>query len=588
MLTKRITEGWGKIEPYVRYSGRSVKREKGGSHVSFQIGRVLVLFIVATSISFSSPLIQAAEPTKDRLVPPIKCCLTSPGWRLDINEANALIVKNWEKLGFTLDIKYATDWVTFTKMIGDPWPFSAMSSAFNERPERLEPDRGLTEFAAEQLIRGGRNYYGYDNPEFMKVLNASREEMDIEKRKQLVWKAQEYIIRDIPSIALYHRMSLQPANQKKWDNLVAGPGLGLFNIFNFTSVTPKTQDRTIVIGTVDVFRSLNPMHTPSSNGIMFIKFLYDNLTAVGPGSDVIPWAAKAWKIKDPKTIDVNLREGMTFHDGKPVTAEDVKFSFDYCKKYMVPEYKSLVDPIQTIEVLDTLNLRFNLKYPYAPLFMTTFSTIPIMPKHIWENVVEKEKLTHPDQWANPNPIGSGPFKFSYARLGEEFGLVKNPNHFRVPKADGLIVTFPANEEAMFLMLKKGSIDFIDSKGLNPVRAKEAKQLDHIKIIEMGGIEVIWMGFNLREGHPTRDYNVRNALAHTIPYGNIVKDVLQGQADAGAGFVAPANKFWHNPNLPLKKFDMERAKRILQDAGFEWDSQGKIYWPRDYKMTVYPK
>ena len=81
-----------------------------------------------------------------------------------------------------------------------------------------------------------------------------------------------------------------------------------------------------------------------------------------------------------------------------MTAEDAKFSFDYCKKYVVPEYKALVAPIKNVEVLDKLTVRFNLHKPFAPLFMNTFSTIPILPKHIWENIVEKEILSHPDQW----------------------------------------------------------------------------------------------------------------------------------------------------------------------------------------------
>jgi peptide/nickel transport system substrate-binding protein len=557
---------------------------------------VLFFLLIVTLTSFSTFKVEAAEPSKDRLIPTLKCVNPSPGWRLENHEASMLYLKNWEKLGFKLELQAAPNWVTFVKMVDNPWAADAFISDYNERPDRLEPDKVLTEFAAEQIGPGLRNFFGYNNPEFMKVLRASREELDIEKRRQLVWKAQEYIVKDIPSIATHHLRSLQPANKKKWDDMVAGPGLGYFNILNFTSVTPKTQDKNIVIGSVEVLSRLNPMHTPASNLLMFNKFIYDNLAVIGPNSDALPWAAQAWKAKDSKTIDVTLREGMTFHDGKPVTSEDVKFSFDYCKKYVASEYKSLVDPIQKVEVVDKLNIRFVLKEPYAPLFMTTFTTIPILPKHIWEGIVEKEKLKHPDQWANPKPIGSGPFRFSYIRSGEEFTMVKNPNHFKAPKVDGVTVVFPADREAEFLMLKKGTIDFIDSKGLNPVRAQEASQMDHLKIVELGGIHVAWLGFNLREGHPTRDYNIRHALAHTIPYPDIVNNILQGKGDAGGGFIAPANKFWHSPNIlteeveekvHVHQFDMEKARKILKDAGFEWDLQGRIYWPENYKITVLP-
>ncbi|UCG68798.1 MAG: hypothetical protein JSV09_13525 [Thermoplasmata archaeon] len=552
------------------------------------IKAIALFFFIITMMSFSSPLIGADEIAKDRLIPPLKCLISGPGWRLEGHEADFLTLRNWKKLGFEVDVKYAPNWVTFVKMIDDPWPFDMFASSFNERPSRLEPDKILNEFSAEQIGPKGRNFYGYNNPKYMKVLQASREEMDIEKRRPLILKCQDYLVRDIPSIAGYHLKSLHPGNKKKWDNMVGGPALGFFNMFNFTSVTPRTQDKTIVIGSVEVLRALNPLHVPSTNMLMFKNFAYDTLAAVGPESSAVPWAAKGWKKKDNTTIDVNLRDGMKFHDGKPVTAEDVKFSFDYCKKYTVPEYKALLAPIKKVEVLDKLTVRFILHKPYAPLFMNTFSTIPILPKHIWENIVEKEKLSHPDQWKNPKSIGSGPFKLSYVRPGEELALERNPNHFRAPKAAGVTVVFPANREAEFLMLKKGTIDFVDSKGLNPVRAKEASQMDHIKIMELGSIHVHWLGFNLREGHPTRDYTIRYALAHTIPYDDIVKNILAGKGDAGAGFIAPANKFWHNPNLPLKTYDMVKARKILKDAGFEWDSQGRIYWPKNYTMTVLPK
>ena len=560
-------------------------------------GRIFTVALALISIFILiAPNLSGAEPPKERMVPEITWMLPSPGWRLEEHESDMLIARKLQAVGLKVNIKFAPNWVTFRKSIDDPWPFDIFSSGFNERPDRLEPDRILSEFSKEQIGKGKRNFYGYESAEYNKVLQKSREELDVKRRRKLISKAQEILVRDIPSIAVFHLKSLQPYDTKKWTNVQAGPGLGLFNLFNMTEATPKTSDKSIAISSVDVVSALNPLNVPSTNLIMMNKFVYDNLAAVTPESEVVPWAAESWKVLDSKTIDVTLRKGMKFHDGKPVTPEDIKFSFEYLKKYKVASYMLLVKPIAQVKVLDSRRVRFVLEHPFAPLLMTTFTTIPIVPKHIWENVVEREKLKHPDEWQNPRPIGSGPFKFDYIRPGEEIAFVRNPDHFRAPKVDAAMITFPANREAEFLMLKKGTVDFIDSKGLNPVRAKELAQTEHKEVIELGGISVHWIGFNLRDGHPTMDWNLRHAIAHLVPYDAIVKNILQGKGDAGAGFIAPANKFWHNFDLQrrevegkvhIHQFGIEKARRILKDAGFEWDSSGRLYWPKNYKPKVLP-
>ena len=81
---------------------------------------VFLSFFMIASVGVSLPLVWAADPPKDRLVPTIKAVLPSPGWRSEQYEATTLILKNWEKLRFTLDIKTAPNFVTFTKMVDDP------------------------------------------------------------------------------------------------------------------------------------------------------------------------------------------------------------------------------------------------------------------------------------------------------------------------------------------------------------------------------------------------------------------------------------------------------------------------------------
>jgi peptide/nickel transport system substrate-binding protein len=308
---------------------------------------------------------------------------------------------------------------------------------------------------------------------------------------------------------------------------------------------------------------------------MQLGLLYDTLTQVGPDGSVRMWAAKSFKSIGEIAIEVVLREGMKFHDGTPVTAEDVKFSYEYLKKWEAPYFLKYLEPIKEIEVVGKDRLTFHLKRPYAPFIMNTLGQIFILPKHIWKDIPEKVGLSKPQDYRNVPPIGSGIYKMDYWREGQEFKYLRHTDHFMVPKVDLLTIVFGSGELQMSA-LKKGTID-ASFQEIAPAVAKELEGERNIRVFKVPSA-----GFSEVTYHcgkpPFNDKKLRVALSYAIPYEKIIDEVYLGNAGRSASTITPVNAFWHNKNLKLRPFDLEKARSILKEAGYQWDDKGQLCYP----------
>ncbi|MBI3077177.1 MAG: hypothetical protein HYY85_09405 [Deltaproteobacteria bacterium] len=536
----------------------------------------------------------AGEPAPGRLVPEIKFVIPSAAYDNTRFESGMLIARAWERLGLKVQLITTPDWPNFSKRVDYPWENHAFICAYIARPERLDPDELLTRpLHSSQIRKGGGNYAGYNQPEYDAAVDAGRAELDVEQRRALIWKAQEIVARDIPHITLFHKKALHVYNKRKWGNVVSIPGTGFFNIINYVEAVPLTGDATMVLSEQGTWSSLNPFYAPSGWTAMDIsRIIFDTLSRVGPDMKPAPWVPRS-----PTVVDVHLRKGMKFHDGQPVTAEDLKFSYEEMKRWRVPLYVPALEPLKQVRVLDAHTARLELAHPYAPLYMQTFALVPLVPKHVWEPALRERRMARPEEWNDPRSmIGSGPFKFVYLR-GSEVKLLANEEHFRRPKAKAFVVALVANVDAQFLGFRKGEYDFHTGRGLTTPQMKEARGVPHLGVVETDDIGVFWLNFNLREASPFRDHALRLAAAHLIDYETFVRSILAGLAVPGRGLIAPGNRFWHNPNiadgevpgkLHYHRYDPAQARRILQDAGYQWDSRGRLYYGEGHRPQPFPK
>ena len=549
----------------------------------------LMAGLVLVACGSGSPESEPGRPTTvsesvdaSTKVPPVRVLAPAASYDTRRWEATLLMANVWQELGFDVEVRGFPDFATLLSTVSsEPSLWEAYVTGYLGRPQRLDPDELLYRpFHCSGIMEFGANLVGYCNPQYDAVVEAQRSTLNQEARRELVYRAQEILARDIPMFVLFHRRQVFAYNQSDFEHWTPVVGRGLWNLWNMLNVTPKTDDRTLTAGWATDIATTNPLALDAA--VEPLQWTYDTLARIGPRGTPVPWAAKSWSVIDDTTVDVTLRQGMRFHDGEPVRAQDVKFSFDFIKEHgAAGHFPAALSPVEKVQVLDARTVRFKLSEPHAPLFFTTFTLIYILPQHIWEVEVDRQGVDSPARWNNPAPVGSGPFKLIYHRRGEELLLEANKEHFHPPNIDALLIVAHSNIDAVFASLMSGTVDFPD-RSIAALNVPEARAAPHLGLVDTPDHGISAMGFNLRRP-PFNDLQLRRALAHTLDHDTVVEAVLGGFGEPGRGVIAPSNEFWHNPEWQRwfeedYRFDKLEARRILEQAGYRWDGQGKIHYP----------
>lgn len=497
-----------------------------------------------------------------------------------------LIAQEWRKLGLDVEVK-VLPWEQMADVVWyqrDKWDVTAWQMV--GRPERSDPDEIVYNLFHSSTAEKGYNFIGYSNAEFDKVAEAQRVEIDEAKRKDLIHQAQKILAADQPNMMLVHPKSTFAFDKTVWkpDSVVNQSGIGIRNTWTFMSLEPLGDKRDIIVNSGDNIQGINPLWISGGVDSWITELVYDRLARVGPDGLPKPWAAESYTWKDDKTIEVKLRSGMQWHDGKPVTVEDVKFSFDAAVSGEAPMYKPFASNVASIEVVDDATLLFTLNNPSASFVTSSLAKINLIPKHVWEPVLEKLKTTddNAESYQEETPIGSGPFKFERWLTNEEVVLAANKDHFNAPKADRWILRIVPNVEAALGMLRSGEINFVGEFSGDPQVLIDAAKTDgDLEVVSTIDIGFRYVAFNSRRA-PFDDAAFRKALSAAVDRRLIVKAAYKGFAEASNSVVSPALGFWHD-NTVVDGFEagLERAKQILSDAGYTLED-GRLHYPGDQK------
>lgn len=423
--------------------------------------------------------------------------------------------------------------------------------------------------------RGGFNWMGYKSARLDALATVQSRLMNIDDRKKPVFEAQEIIFNDQPGTVLAYPQLTMAHRSDKIKGLVPqlGEGIGSFWSDVNMQVVGDGYSRTGM--NVDV-KHLNPLAVNDQIEFMELSMIYDRLYRIGPDGKPVPWAATAMKIVDGNTIDLTIRGGMRWHDGKPVTAEDVKFSFDYQKKWKAPFFLASLNNVIAVELPGANTVRIRLENPSAPFVSNVLAAMFLIPKHIWQDIPEKVNVDDPLKFANDNPIGSGPFKFDHWRRGSELKVSAFREHFNPPKCAGIIRIVYGSHDAIAAAIEKGECDrsrYI----LAPALVDRLKTVKNVVAKGYASHGLYHLSYN-NTIKPFNDPAFRAALNYVMPRKMISELVLLSYSDPGASVISPANAFWHNPAVKVPPEDAKKARDILAKAGYRWDAQGKLLYP----------
>jgi peptide/nickel transport system substrate-binding protein len=288
--------------------------------------------------------------------------------------------------------------------------------------------------------------------------------------------------------------------------------------------------------------------------------VHDALIKPMPGNTMAPSLAESWSASpDGLTYDFVLRPGVRFHNGDPVTADDVKFSFE---RYRGISAKLLKERVRQVQVVDPLRVRFSLKEPW-PDFMVFYATPAtgaawIVPRKYVEKVGDEGFKKH--------PIGAGPYRFVSFNPGVELTLEANEHYWRKPPSvKRLVMKVIPDETTRFAMLKRGEVDLAYT--LRGPVAEELRRTAGLAMKPTLFNATFWVIFAEQwdPKSPWADRRVRLAANHAIDRQAINEAQTLGVSRVTASIIPQDFEFaWR---APLYAYDPRRAKQLLTEAGY---------------------
>jgi peptide/nickel transport system substrate-binding protein len=261
---------------------------------------------------------------------------------------------------------------------------------------------------------------------------------------------------------------------------------------------------------------------------------------------------------DYKSFTFHLRPGVKFHNGRPLSSLDVKYTFEtMIANEASAKRREFTDTLGSIVVKDPLTVIFNFKEPF-PGFPNAIVPVGIIPEGTSAQQARE-------------PVGTGPFKFESYKDDQEVVLSANPDYFDgVSSIKLLRVKIVPDSSTREEELRKGSVDLAINADLDPVAVEGLQKAEGIKVEAIDGTNITHLGVNLQDPI-LKDQRVRQALAFATDRQSIIRDLLKGQARV-AYSVLPISQWAYEPEVETYLYNPDRARQLLDEAG--WQDNGE--------------
>ncbi len=293
-----------------------------------------------------------------------------------------------------------------------------------------------------------------------------------------------------------------------------------------------------------------------------LNLIYDTLLYSPFQEKPEPWLATGAQMStDGRTWTFQLRDGVQWHDGRPFTAEDVKFTWDYFFRTEQGRYSHHVNDrpyMESSRVVDPRTVSFTCREPCPTFDIDPGADLPILPKHIWEQVTE------PNRFTNDLPVGTGPYRMAERVANQSYRFEANTGYFKgKPVVDEIRMPIIPESATMFLALRSGEVDAV-SRVVPPEAVGELERAG-LRIIRMPDYGSIQINFN-NQRPPFTNPQFRKALSLAADTDRITQTLLGNEGKPGVdSFLDPDSPF---ANKSLKhEFNPARARQMLDSLDF---------------------
>lgn len=350
-------------------------------------------------------------------------------------------------------------------------------------------------------------------------------------------------------------------------------------------------------------KTFNPFNTKDNISAMMSEIMYDGLLTTHPVTgQPIPKLAKSFSVNGNDYI-IHLRHGIKWSDGKPITADDVVFTwqniiFDGFGNTSTRDSIIIDGKLPTVKKIDDYTVEFKTPQPFAP-FIRMLST-SIAPKHIFEPAVKKGKEYFETFLStNIDPkilVTSGAFKLKEYVPAQRVVFERNPNYYminknnqKLPYLDKLVYLIVGDINNEVLKFEGGELDTIGLQGANVARFKELEKHSNFKVYNLGpDTGTMFVSFNLNNRKDKngkyfvdlkkqrwfQDKNFRQAVDYAVDRKNMVLNIANGLA-APLYTAESLNSIYLNKNLKPYDRNIEKSKDLLKKSGYWWDKKGHL-------------
>ncbi|MEU1899207.1 ABC transporter substrate-binding protein [Nocardiopsis dassonvillei] len=371
-----------------------------------------------------------------------------------------------------------------------------------------------------------------------------------------------------------------------------------------TAAAPAAADtsdgQTLSIATSQQVDSFNPFTAQLAITTNVLRHVYDSLVTVDPQTNQpAPSLAESWESSDDGlTWTFHLREGVRFSDDEPLTADDVVWTFTTMMENEAAAVANgnYVSGFDTVTAEDDHTVVIELDEPQATM---TSLNVPIVPRHVWEPILEREGDAFADYGNEDFPtVGSGPFVLTGHDRGRSITLEANPDHWRgAPAFERIVLRYYSEKDAAVEALRSGEVSLVYELTQAQAAALESAPDVQVNIADGKRFQAFTInpgavtqdGEEFGDGHPAlADRTLRQAIVMAIDNQEIVDKAHGGEAVAAGGYIPPRYEDFHwapEGEEAVLDFDPEAANAMLDEAGYERGEDGVRVSPEGDRLEL---
>ena len=539
----------------------------------------------------------AAEVDADDVgeqVPPIRVDYPSDlSGTTEVAEATIPILRNaLEELGLEMETQPVSFSEWLERQFNDQRVCHLNISDYANNPDRLDPDEFTFNYAASNAGANGQtNWANYANCEQQVLAEEQRREVDPEARREIVYEAHEIPSEDIATIPLIGNVSFGAYNEEQVEPGPLGPA-GVDDTATHTLIQTTGIDGPVRANTTPATVETN-VHLRFGGPTPLVPWstmVYSPLFAYDHEYEFMNVLAEYEEVReDGLEVEVGLRDA-TFHDGSPITSEDVAWTFTYLNDNfdVFPRFPDL--PLDSIDTPDDSTVVFNLTERFAPLLTRVVPEWGIMPRdHFIENGAEDD----PDGFELDTVIGSGPYAVSDFSRGTSLLLEPHDGH---PKYDP-----EGNIDMVAYDDSQGAARAFENEEINWLQTIDAGLAERIEDMEEADVRVtntpstIMLWPQCSWG-PSQFRAFRMAVSQAINRQRVNQTAALGRSEPQ---LYSSNMSDTHPFYPGEEYltqcaetpedNVETAIEVLEDAGFGFDGDGNLRYPEDADLSpVWPE